>query len=333
MSDIKTKSRKILEKLHELKGGRVLVFGDVGVDEYIQGNVERISPEAPVPVVEVKKRNKKPGLSANVAANVSSLGGEPLLFSVIGGDSNGENLKTLLKEKNISTQYLVNDPRRDTTAKLRIMSSHQHIVRVDFESKRSVSREFLSQVRDQLLKALDECHCVVIQDYAKGLVNKESCQRLIQWAGERNKPVLVDPHRSTPLEFYRGAQFMTPNRDEALELARQIPKPEIWGNLDAIGLEFMRVLESRQMVMTLGDQGMKLFDDKNISKLPTFARQVFDVTGAGDTVIAAFALALCAGWSLEEGGILANLAAGVVVGQVGAVACSTEDLYGIMGKN
>ncbi len=329
MSDFKTKSRKVLEKLSELKGGRVLVFGDVGVDEYIQGDVVRISPEAPVPVVDVKTRDQKLGLSANVAANLQSLGGEPLLFSIIGGDSNGESLKALLRERNISTQYLVEDPRRRTTRKLRIMSSHQHIVRVDFESKKSASQEILLQCRDQLLKALDECHCVVIQDYAKGLVNRESCQKLIQWSKEKNKPVLVDPHRSTPLEFYKGARLITPNRDEALELARQIPKPDIWGNLDAIGPEFMNILKSPQMVITLGDQGMKLFDGENISKLPTFARQVFDVTGAGDTVIAAFALALCAGWSLEEGGILANLAAGVVVGQVGAVACSLEDLSGV----
>ena len=324
MSDITTKSWKVLEKLSELKGGKVLVFGDVGVDEYVQGDVVRISPEAPVPVVEVKIRNKKLGLSANVAANVHSLGGEPLLFSVIGRDPNGENLKTLLKEQNISTQYLREDPGRSTTTKLRIMSSHQHIVRVDFESKAS-SQIFL-QSQDNLLKAMDECHCVVIQDYAKGLVDKESCQSLIQLAKKKNKPVLVDPHRSTPLEFYEGVQFMTPNRDEALELARQIPKPEIWRDLDAMGSEFMKILKSPQMVITLGDEGIKLFNHGNISRLPTFARQVFDVTGAGDTVIAAFALALCAGWSLEEGGILANLAAGVVVGQVGAVACSLKDL-------
>ena len=287
------------------------------MDEYIRGDVVRISPEAPVPVVDVKARDQKLGLSANVAANVQSLGGDPLLFSVIGGDSNGESLKTLLRERNISTQSLVEDSRRGTTKKLRIMSSHQHIVRVDFESKKSVHPEILLQNQDQLLKALDECHCVVIQDYDKGLVNRESCQKLIRWSKEKNKPVLVDPHRRTPLEIYEGARLMTPNRDEALELARQIPKPGIWGNLDAIGFEFMNILKSPQMVVTLGDQGMKLFDGENVSTLPTFARQVFDVTGAGDTVIAAFALAFCAGWSLEEGGILANLAAGIVVGQVG----------------
>ncbi len=331
VSDFKAKSRRILEKLHELKGGKVLVFGDVGVDEYIHGDVLRISPEAPVPVVEVNTRDKKPGLSANVAANVCSLGGEPLLFSVIGQDPNGHDLKNLLKEKNISTQYLMEDIQRNTTTKLRIMSSHQHIVRVDFESKKSPSQEILIQARETLPKAVDQCHCVVIQDYAKGLVDKEFCQSLIQLAKERNKPVLVDPHRSTPLDFYEGAQFMTPNRDEALELARQIPKPEIWKDLNAIGFEFMKVLKSQQMVITLGDQGMKLFNHTNISGLPTFARRVFDVTGAGDTVIAAFALALCAGWTLEEGGLLANLAAGFVVAQVGAVSCSPEDLLVFAG--
>ena len=326
MSDFKNKSHKVIKKLGELKGKKILVFGDVGVDEYVRGDVVRISPEAPVPVVEVKARDKRLGLSANVAANVCSLGGQPLLFSLVGKDSSGEDLKTLLREQNISTRYLLEDPQRGTTTKLRVMSSHQHIVRVDFESQKSLSREILLQARDQMSEAMDQCHCVVIQDYAKGLVNKESCQVLIELANQKNKPVLVDPHRRTPLEFYKGARFMTPNRDEAMELARQIPKPEIWKNLNTMGLEFMKVLKSPQMVITLGDEGMRLFNGKTISKLPTFARQVFDVTGAGDTVIAAFALAVSAGWSLEEGGILANLAARVVVGRVGAATCSPEDL-------
>ena len=167
---------------------------------------------------------------------------------------------------------------------------------------------------------------------AKGLWIRNPVQRLIQLAKEKGRPVIVDPHRRTPLSFYEGALFMTPNREEAFGLAKQIPKPEIWEDLDAIGREFMEVLKSPQMVITLGDQGIRFFSREGVSQLPTFARQVFDVTGAGDTVIAAFALALSAGWSLREGALLANGAAGVVVSQVGAVACSLESLKKFLEK-
>ena len=162
MSDLKAENRELLKKLPELEGSKVLVFGDVGVDEYVQGDVLRISPEAPVPVVEVKTVDKKLGLSANVAANVRSLGGEPLLFSLVGPDANGENLRKRLKEQGISDRYLMVDPQRSTTTKLRVMSSHQHIVRVDFENRSSVNRELLFQHRDSLSDMVGQCDCVVI---------------------------------------------------------------------------------------------------------------------------------------------------------------------------
>ena len=275
-----------------------------GVDEYVQGDVLRISPEAPVPVVEVKTVDKKLGLSANVAANIRSLGGEPLLFSLVGPDSNGENLRKQLKEQGISDRYLMMDPRRSTTTKLRVMSSHQHIVRVDFENRSPVNRELLFEHWDSLSHMVGQCDCVVIQDYGKGLVDKESCQRLIQLAKAKGRPVIVDPHRRTPLGFYEGALFMTPNREEAFELAKQIPKPEIWEDLDAIGREFMEVLKSPQMVITLGDQGIRFFSQEGVSELPTFAREVFDVTGAGDYGDCCFCLGFIGRLEFETGGLV-----------------------------
>lgn len=315
-----------MTQLGELAGKKILIFGDVGIDEYVRGEVVRISPEAPVPVVEVQSVHKKLGLSANVAANVQSLGGEALLVSLVGNDTAAATLKTLLEKQKISTEHLLTDPHRATTTKLRVMSGHHHIVRVDFENKAPVEDSLLSSYQEKLRDAVISSDCIIIQDYAKGLVSEQACQMVIGFGKKYGKKVIVDPYRSTPLHFYRGAEFMTPNRDEAFDLAKQIAKPKIWKDVDAIGFELMSALQAPQMVITLGAEGMKIFKDQESFHLPTFARSVFDVTGAGDTVVAAFALGVAAGWDIQSSGVLANLAAGVVVGQVGAVACTVDEL-------
>lgn len=326
MSDLKQMSQKLVDELGALQGKKIVIFGDIGIDEYVRGEVARISPEAPVPVVEVNDTDKKLGLSANVAANIKSLGGIPQLFSLIGKDSAGETLKELLNTQGISPEFLITDPERATTTKLRVMAGHHHVVRVDFENKAPMKTDLLNSHQELLKQTIQESDCVIIQDYAKGQISKDSAQMVIQMAKEAGKKVIVDPYRSTPLSFYDGADFMTPNRDEAFELAKQIPKPEIWKNVDLIGKELMEHLHAPNMVITLGPEGMKIFNQQDSLQLPTFARKVFDVTGAGDTVIAAFALGVAAGWDMEKAGLLANLAAGVVVGQVGAVACTTEQI-------
>jgi len=333
MSVFNPLTQELLEQLSELENKRILVFGDVGLDEYVQGEVARISPEAPVPVVEVASRHIKLGLSANVAANVKSLGGEPLLFSLVGQDSGYEDLSKLLKDQGISNEYLMVDSSRSTTQKMRVMSGHHHIVRVDYENKNPVDVRFLTQHKPALEKALQTADCVIIQDYAKGLVNQVSAQMVVDLAKAAGKPVLVDPYRSTPLEVYKGCDFMTPNKQEAFELAKQIAKPTIWQDANLIGTEFMELLGAPQMVITLGAQGMLIFDKGDIFSMPTFAKTVFDVTGAGDTVIAAFALAKAANWPMKKAGLFANMAAGVVVGHVGAIACSTEDLIASLKQN
>ncbi len=326
MTNLEDFSARLSPKLNDLKGKKVFIFGDVGIDEYVQGNVTRISPEAPVPVVEVTETSKKLGLSGNVAANVTSLGGEALLFSVVGQDSNAENLKQLLESKGISTAHLMSDDSRETTTKLRIMSGQHHVVRVDYENKSPLSPEFFSTFDRQIEEGISQCDSVIIQDYAKGQINAHSSQKIIALAAQYNKKVIVDPYRSTPLSVYNGAHFMTPNRDEAFELAKQIPKPEIWRDVDRIGPEIMKTIQSPQMVITLGAEGVKVFDQGEVFHLPTFARKVFDVTGAGDTVIAAFSLGVAAGWNIQETAYLANVAAGVVVAQVGAVACDLKEI-------
>ncbi len=321
-------SENLLKKLPQVAGKKIFIFGDIGIDEYVQGQVSRISPEAPVPVLEVEGSNKKLGLSGNVAANVQSLGGTPFLFSAIGDDDKAEILKQLLTENQISPDFLLVDPSRYTTSKLRVMAGHHHIVRVDYESKAALSMEVLQKYQNLMEEKMKECDGVIVQDYGKGLVTEASSQWVINKANELGKPVLVDPYRSTALNFYRGATLMTPNRDEAMELAKQIPKQEIWNQVDSIGTELMKTIQSPQMVITLGPEGVKIFDQDGIFHLPTFAKKVFDVTGAGDTVIASYSLGLAAGWSLRDSAFFANMAAGVVVGHVGAEACKIEELQG-----
>ncbi|MCJ8277041.1 MAG: D-glycero-beta-D-manno-heptose-7-phosphate kinase [Bdellovibrionales bacterium] len=326
MNQLSLMSQKILDQLPTLQRKKILIFGDVGIDEYVEGHVGRISPEAPVPVVEVKESTEKLGLSANVAANVKSLGGTPWLVSFVGQDKGSETLKSLLSEREISSDFLITDSERPTTSKLRVMSGQHHIVRVDYETKSPLSPSMLDKAGQQVESLIADCDGVVIQDYAKGMISEQSCQMIIEKAKAHGKKVIVDPYRNTPLTYYKGAHFMTPNRDEAFELAKQIPNHEVWNDVDRIGPELMKMIEGEKMVITLGPEGMKIFNGKAPLQLPTFARKVFDVTGAGDTVISAFSLAVAAGWEIEMAGYLANLAAGVVVAQVGAVACTTEAL-------
>ena len=326
MSDLKPMSQNLLQNMSALEGRKIFIFGDIGIDEYVNGTVDRISPEAPVPVVEVQNTDKKLGLSGNVAANVRSLGGTPLLFSLVGEDPNANHLRELLKSRNISDEFLMPDPQRKTTTKLRVMSGQHHVVRVDYESKQPVASNFFDQFESKIKNAIDSCDAVIIQDYSKGMISQSSCGKIIQMASAANKKVLVDPYRSTPVKWYQGSHFMTPNRDEAFDLAKQIPKPEIWKDIDKIGIELMNQINSSQMVITLGSEGVKIFEEGKIHHLPTFARKVYDVTGAGDTVIAAFSLGIAGGWSLRDSAFLANMAAGVVVGQIGAVACSADQL-------
>lgn len=315
-------------QLGKWEGNKILVFGDVGVDEYFLGPVTRISPEAPVPVVEVSEVQKRLGLSANVALNIKAMGGEPVLFSVIGNDQCGEDLKALLRENKISSDGLNVDAKRPTTRKTRVMSGQHHIVRVDFEDKSELSSDFFSELLKKIEKQIESCSGVIIQDYAKGVVTSSTAEKIIALANKKNKWVLVDPYRTTSLKAYRGSTFMTPNRDESVALARQVD-PQLKGTLeetDKIGKILMEQTNAQQMVVTLGDRGMKIFQKEGILHLPTFARRVFDVTGAGDTVISAMGLGLSAGFSLEMSGVMANLAAGVVVGKIGCAPCSFDEL-------
>lgn len=318
----------ILQHHGDLKGKEVLIVGDVGLDEYVLGDVHRISPEAPVPIVEVAKEESRLGLASNVAQNVSSLGGVPRLISVVGQDGAADQLRKLLAAAKVDSSHLIVDSGRPTTRKLRVMVANHHIVRVDYEHRKFLSKETEDRVIEEVKKTIDGACAVIIQDYAKGVVSERLAGEVVKIAKAKGKKVLADPNPKTPIETYRGVDIMTPNFDEAVALTRSIKDdlrkdPAI---VDRLGQTLMDQIGSKQMVITLSKDGMRLFEKGDVIDLPTNAKQVFDVTGAGDTVIAALALAWGSGFTLEQSCALANFAAGVVVGKVGCVPCSIAEL-------
>lgn len=328
MTKLEDRKNAVLNKMDRLKKAKVMIVGDIGLDEYVNGAVKRISPEAPVPVLDVVEQEARLGLATNVAQNIASLGGTPILISVMGEDDTANELKALLEKSNVSSKYLESDPSRPTTRKLRVMSGHHHIVRVDYEKKIPLSKDIEQKILERVKANIEESDILVLQDYAKGVLSKELCAALISLAKSHNKLVLVDPNRNTPVSFYEGASLMTPNLDEALALGGYDLEENRNSEDDLldVGNKLMNAIKSDKMIITRSQDGMSLFEEASAVKVPTFARRVSDVTGAGDTVIAAISLGIAAGFSLEESCVLANYAAGVVVGKIGCVPCYTDEL-------
>ncbi len=320
--------KNILDKISSLEGKKILIIGDVGLDEYIMGQVRRISPEAPVPVLEVENEDLRLGLAANVAQNAVSLGGKVSLISVVGDDAGADRLKDLFKKANVSWQNMISDAHRPTTRKTRIMAQHHHLVRVDYELKKYLRPETETQVLQQFEKEVDAADAIILQDYAKGMLSAGLVKKIFALAHKHNKKIFTDPHRSNAGEFYQGTDLLKPNYDEAISLSG-LKFDELRENPNQV-YEVGRALQKKtgatDIVLTRGKEGMTIFSKDQIIEVPTFARRVFDVTGAGDTVIAALSLALASGWSLVDACRLANFAAGVVVGKVGCVPCELSEL-------
>lgn len=320
--------QSLTEKVTLFKGKKVLVVGDVGVDEYIMGAVKRISPEAPVPVLEVEGEDKRLGLAANVAQNVVSMGGEVKLISVIGSDTGAEILQNLLQSSGVSFEYLVKDLHRPTTRKTRVMTGQHHLVRVDHEVRRSLSAESEAKLLSVLEKNLQDVDIVVLEDYAKGLLSQSLVEKILALAQKYKKFVMVDPHQTKIANFYKGVDLIKPNYNEALALT-QIHEDHIEDPSERVlqvGRTLQKMTGAKQVVLTQGKDGMTIFSQNDVTRVPTFAKRVFDVTGAGDTVIAALALGVAAGLPLGEACMIANFAAGVVVAKVGCVPCSLDEL-------
>jgi D-glycero-beta-D-manno-heptose-7-phosphate kinase len=323
-----TRKAQILKKIPQMAEKKILVVGDVGLDEYIIGAVKRISPEAPVPVMDVESEEKRLGLSANVAQNITSLGAKVGILSVVGDDFGAELLKPLFKEANIPWDLIQVDTSRPTTRKSRVMAGPHHIVRIDYELKKYLSETMSSRLFKAYCESITGYDGVILQDYAKGIFDEALIQKFIAEANRLKIPVFVDPHRTQPLVFYRGASLFKPNYDESLVLAglnfedlRENPN-----KVYEIGQTLQKKLNTKDIVITRGKEGMTIFSGERITEVPTFAKRVFDVTGAGDTVIATIALSQVAGFSLNESCLLANVAAGNVVSKVGCVPCDLKEM-------
>ena len=325
--DLATRN-KLVEKISLFKNKKILVIGDVGVDEYVMGAVKRISPEAPVPVLEVESEDQRLGLAANVAQNVVSLGGSVYLLSVIGADAGSEILKSLLKKSQVSTEGLILDSTRPTTRKMRVMSGQHHLVRVDHEIRKGLSDKSEMALIEKLEKIIHDVDVVVLEDYAKGIFSQSLVQKIVSVSKSAKKFLMVDPHQTKFAEFYKGVDLIKPNYNEALALT-QILEDDINDPTEGVlqvGRALQKITGAGQVVLTRGANGMTIFSQNEVTQVPTFAKKVFDVTGAGDTVIAAIALGVAAGLPLTESCMIANFAAGVVVAKVGCVPCETADL-------
>jgi D-glycero-beta-D-manno-heptose-7-phosphate kinase len=324
---IRKMAEDVLRRLDLIKNKKILIVGDVGIDEYVIGEVNRISPEAPVPVLDVAEQSTRLGLSANVAQNITSLMSTPYLLSVVGKDATANQLKELCKQEKVDTSGLIEDESRPTTRKLRVMAQHHHIVRVDYEHRKFLSSAVEKNLLERAAELIPKVDGVILQDYAKGIFSENVAQKLIKLARDKEKRILVDPHRTTPLRYYRGADLIKPNFAEALALAK-MTEDDLHANKNLLA-EVVRTITEQgnfgRVVVTRGKHGMTIYENGQLSQVPTFARDVFDVTGAGDTVIASLALGWVSGYNLAEAALLANAAAGVVVAKIGCVPCHFEE--------
>jgi len=310
---------------------KVLILGDIMLDEYLYGSVERISPEAPVPVVDVSSSKILLGGAANVAANICSLGGEALLIGTVGEDEAAVKISQLLKSKNISDDLLVTDLTRRTTIKTRIIAHSQQIVRADREDRHEVNPDVEKLILKRFLSVVDEIQAVIISDYGKGVITLPLFEKLMTVCLERDIYVAVDP-KETHFNNYKRVSMITPNHHEAgFAWGRRIQNEE---DLLEVGNGLLKRLQAKSILITRGPNGMSLFtSDCAPRHIPTFARKVYDVTGAGDTVIAAFVVATCAGADPIEAAVLSNTGAGITVGEIGTATVTVEQLREELAHN
>lgn len=310
---------------------KVLIVGDVMIDRFWWGDVTRISPEAPVPVVNLNRTSTAPGGAANVAANVSGLGAECFLVGVVGDDKEAEILPEILSQINVSTEFLIKTQNRPTTVKTRVIAHSQQIVRIDREKKIPLDDFEENQVWRIISGLLERVEIIVLSDYGKGVLTENLLARLINYGNDNGKFVLIDP-KGKDFTKYKGATALTPNRFEAAEFYQlEDTSPEV---IKKAGGKLMSELLLKNLLITQGEAGMMLFQNNfDPIHLTAFARKVYDVTGAGDTVIACLAVALGSGMSFEEAAKLSNIAAGLAVEQIGTTAISLEMLENALSSD
>ncbi|MBL7068444.1 MAG: D-glycero-beta-D-manno-heptose-7-phosphate kinase [Candidatus Omnitrophica bacterium] len=315
--------KKIISNFEKTK---VLVIGDLILDEFIWGSVERISPEAPVPVVWVDKESYMPGGACNVANNIATLGGKAELVGVVGNDERGRLLKSELVKKGVAIDGIVVDDTRPTVLKSRVIAHKQQVVRIDKEVRDSISKEILTEVVNYVRERIKDIDILIIEDYGKGMITSQLLKRIVPLAKRHRKIIAVDP-KEEHLSLYKGATLITPNADETFRATGIKLKDE--KSIAEAGKKLLGKLGCKMALITLGEKGMALFKEgRKRLCIPTVAREVYDVSGAGDTVIGAFCLALASGASDVEAAYIANYAAGIVVSKIGIAVVEREELIG-----
>jgi D-glycero-beta-D-manno-heptose-7-phosphate kinase len=307
-----------------LQKKKIVVIGDVMLDVYIKGSVARISPEAPIPVVEINEKDTKmPGGAANVAANITALGGKASIIGTTGRDLAGRELVSQLKKYGVDTSGMLALGDRPTTEKIRVIAHTQQVVRIDREVKSALSDKQQDQVIQKALKAIQDADGVIFEDYNKGLLTVKVIRRLVAYAKAKKKVITVDPKFHNFFEF-KGVTVMKPNMKEMTEA---LGTEAVGESFETIGFKAMKRLQCQSLVLTRSEHGMTIFEKGQLPRtIPTVAREVYDVSGAGDTVIATLTLALTAGATLLQATALANYAAGIEVEKLGVATVSAEEL-------
>jgi D-beta-D-heptose 7-phosphate kinase/D-beta-D-heptose 1-phosphate adenosyltransferase len=324
----KMNKNRISRLLNNFPKSKIIVLGDIMLDRYLWGNVDRISPEAPVPVVHIKKETNNLGGAANVAANVQALGADVTMLGVVGNDMMADILKENLVEKGLKTTGLLIDKDRPTTVKTRIVAHNQQVVRIDREDTQEIGSPLVEQLIARITKMLKGIDGIIISDYGKGVITYDLLSTLIPIVKKAGKFIAVDP-KEVHFMNYREVSVITPNHHEAGFISgKKITSDSV---LADVGWNLMDLLSLESLLITRGEKGMALFErDRKLTHIPARAKTVYDVTGAGDTVIATLTVARTAGASMHEAAIFANSAAGLAVAQFGTAKITRDELKAAM---
>jgi rfaE bifunctional protein kinase chain/domain len=310
-------NKSLAKRIDKFIGSRILVIGDIIVDEFVWGKVERVSPEAPVPIVNIERESLMLGGAGNVVHNIISLGGNATVCGVIGSDSIGWRLREMLINASSPTDYIIIDEERPTTVKTRVVAHSQQVVRVDREDIKPINSEHTKKILEALTDQLPILHAVIIADYGKGVITQELMDG-IRSIIPNDLILAVDP-KIQNIELYKGSTLITPNSYEAKLMSGT-------DTINEAGRFLLDRLDCEIVLITRGEEGMSLFLRDQVIEIPTAAKKVFDVSGAGDTVISTFTLSLVAGLEPKQAAILANAAAGLVVAEVGTAAITASKL-------
>lgn len=322
------KKTRLLDYLKQFAKARILVVGDFMLDQFVWGSVNRISPEAPVPVVNVQRESYMPGGALNVANNIRTLGGTVYPCGVVGRDLEGRMLVKTIRREGIETGGVIYDASRRTTLKTRIIAHSQQVVRFDREKAEDISKEDRAAMMRFIRAAIEKTDVIIVEDYGKGVIQPALLEELLKLAKKHKKPVVVDP-KEKHFSYYKGATAITPNRKEAYGAIEHSEKL----SLKEVGKKLLSKLALEGVLMTLGEDGMALFEkDGSVTQIPTAAREVYDVSGAGDTVISVFSMALAVGAKMKDAARISNIAAGIVVGKLGTATVTPEELERALRK-